>query len=534
MSDASPTAHAETEGLLYGEGSTSIFDPVLCELSYRWFCPPGGMVLDPFAGGSVRGVVASKLGREYVGIDIREVQVDANEAQRELICDGISIVPDVPEDYMPEHTPVEFFDDEGMWMKREDYYSFAGVRGAKVRTCMFLVEEARKKGVGVITAGGRHSPQVNFVAQIAYRMGVKCRVHVPTGPLTPELLAARSAGAKVVQHEYGYNTVIFARAREDAEARDWVMVPYGMESQEAVDFTIPQTSNLPAGAKRLVNCAGSGMTLAGILWGLENDGNDIPVAAVCCGGDPTANLDKWAPEGWRDRVELIDSPSDYNAPAKNSVFAGVQLDPYYEAKTIPFLREGDCLWVSAIRPSAISAVAPEPKWILGDAMDIDTLCADVEADMIFTCPPYGDLEVYSDDPRDLSAMDYPDFIDSFGKMMSKAADRLKPDRFAVIVVGDFRSPDGFYRGFVADAVKECEAAGLRLYNEAILVTHAASLPLRTGRQFDAARKLGKTHQNVLVFVKGDWKKATWACGPVVSMDVTEALESMEEPEGEEA
>ncbi|MGB3315839.1 MAG: DNA methyltransferase, partial [Albidovulum sp.] len=40
---------------------TSIFDPVLCEIAYRWFCPQGGTVLDPFAGGSVRGIVASQL-----------------------------------------------------------------------------------------------------------------------------------------------------------------------------------------------------------------------------------------------------------------------------------------------------------------------------------------------------------------------------------------------------------------------------------------------------------------------------------------
>ena len=37
--------------------STSIFDPVLCELAYRWFCPSGGKIIDPFAGGSVRGIV---------------------------------------------------------------------------------------------------------------------------------------------------------------------------------------------------------------------------------------------------------------------------------------------------------------------------------------------------------------------------------------------------------------------------------------------------------------------------------------------
>lgn len=37
---------------------TSIFDPVLCEILINWFCPKGGKILDPFAGGSVRGLVS--------------------------------------------------------------------------------------------------------------------------------------------------------------------------------------------------------------------------------------------------------------------------------------------------------------------------------------------------------------------------------------------------------------------------------------------------------------------------------------------
>jgi hypothetical protein len=63
------------------EAGTSIFDPVLCELLYRWYCPPGGLVLDPFAGGAVRGVVAWKLGRRYVGVELRGEQVADNNAQ---------------------------------------------------------------------------------------------------------------------------------------------------------------------------------------------------------------------------------------------------------------------------------------------------------------------------------------------------------------------------------------------------------------------------------------------------------------------
>jgi len=58
---------------------TSIFCPVLCELMYRWFCPAGGGVLDPFAGGSVRGCVAGRLGLRYVGVDLSAPQVRVHE-----------------------------------------------------------------------------------------------------------------------------------------------------------------------------------------------------------------------------------------------------------------------------------------------------------------------------------------------------------------------------------------------------------------------------------------------------------------------
>ena len=60
---------------------TSVFDPVLCELVYRWFSAPGHLVLDPFAGGSVRGIVAAATGRAYAGVDLRAEQIEANRAQ---------------------------------------------------------------------------------------------------------------------------------------------------------------------------------------------------------------------------------------------------------------------------------------------------------------------------------------------------------------------------------------------------------------------------------------------------------------------
>lgn len=67
--------------------NTSIFDPALCEVLYNWFCINGKNILDPFAGGSVRGIVANYLGYKYTGIDIRQEQIDSNRDQALEILD---------------------------------------------------------------------------------------------------------------------------------------------------------------------------------------------------------------------------------------------------------------------------------------------------------------------------------------------------------------------------------------------------------------------------------------------------------------
>ena len=155
-----------------------------------------------------------------------------------------------------------------------------------------------------------------------------------------------------------------------------------------------------------------------------------------------------------------------------------------------------------------------PVWHTGDSRNINRICADVDADFVFSCPPYANLEVYSDDPNDLSTLKYEDFRPAYFDIIAKACSRLKQDRFACFVVGDVRDKKGNYYNFVGDTVEAFKAAGLHYYNEAILVTSVGSLPIRVGRQFASGRKLGKTHQNVLVFVKGDGKQATEACGSV--------------------
>jgi DNA modification methylase len=156
----------------------------------------------------------------------------------------------------------------------------------------------------------------------------------------------------------------------------------------------------------------------------------------------------------------------------------------------------------------------QPVWTVGDSVNIKALSNNVEADAIFSCPPYADLEVYSDDPSDISNMNYDDFLVAYRKIISESYDLLKDDSFAVWTVGEVRDKKGNYINFVGDTINAFKDAGFNYYNEAILVTAVGSLPLRAGKMMRASRKLGKTHQNVLVFVKGDGKKAAQRCGDI--------------------
>lgn len=68
-----------------------------------------------------------------------------------------------------------------------------------------------------------------------------------------------------------------------------------------------------------------------------------------------------------------------------------------------------------------------------------------EMDMVFTCPPYWDMEKYSDNPKDLSTLKtYDEFLHECNFRLEIAADRVKEDGFVVVVLMDFRKKGVFY------------------------------------------------------------------------------------------
>ena len=142
----------------------------------------------------------------------------------------------------------------------------------------------------------------------------------------------------------------------------------------------------------------------------------------------------------------------------------------------------------------------QPQWYVGDSnIVLDDKWA-YDFDMVFSCPPYADLEKYSDLDGDISNMPYEQFMQVYESIIAKACAKLKKGGHAVFVVGEIRDKRGFYIGFVPDTINAFLKCGMKLYNEAILATSLASCAIRAAGNMKS-KKLVKVHQNVLDFVK---------------------------------
>ena len=144
------------------------------------------------------------------------------------------------------------------------------------------------------------------------------------------------------------------------------------------------------------------------------------------------------------------------------------------------------------------------KYICDNSLNASNHIELESQDLIFSCPPYADLEVYSDNPEDLSTMNHEEFFDVYSKILTSTYKFLKQNRFAVITIGEVRNKKtGEYIGLIPKTIQIMQEAGYKFWNEIILINSVGSLAIRVGNYMKKTRKVGKCHQNVLVFFKGN-------------------------------
>ncbi len=137
------------------------------------------------------------------------------------------------------------------------------------------------------------------------------------------------------------------------------------------------------------------------------------------------------------------------------------------------------------------------QYVLGDGRFLDI---DQQFDFGCTCPPYFNLEVYSDGGNDLSNLStYSEFNASMWCCANAYRERIKPGGFVAIIVGLFRDKKtGELIDFPADTVENFRDAGFIYWQNIVLSKNFASAAVRAGNSW-LGKKLVPRHENLLIF-----------------------------------
>ena len=248
-----------------------------------------------------------------------------------------------------ELTPIEYID--GYYFKRDDLFMFGNAIGGKARVGKSLVGKAIKEGYSsVVTTGSRDSRQCEIISSICEDLNIRCHLFMPNGQDTDVINAISSRKNSTIHRtKVGYNSVLIAHSKQWAIENNAFYIPFGMESYDCIDVNMHQVQNIPNNIKRIVIPCGGGMQMVSVIKGLKHyNMSHIKVTGIQVGANPKGVIDKFLPTmdlfGETYNYEIIKSDIPYSKHI-DSTFCGIELDPIYEAKCIPFIEKGDLLWI---------------------------------------------------------------------------------------------------------------------------------------------------------------------------------------------
>ena len=125
---------------------------------------------------------------------------------------------------------------------------------------------------------------------------------------------------------------------------------------------------------------------------------------------------------------------------------------------------------------------------------------DTSIDFVFTSPPYWDIEFYGEELEQLGyRKTYGQFLNGLSKVINESYRVLKPNKYCVYNVNDFRK-DGKFYCYHADLIELALGAGFRLH-DIIILRWNASLGSCFATQIIERKSTAKAHEYLLVFKK---------------------------------
>ena len=139
------------------------------------------------------------------------------------------------------------------------------------------------------------------------------------------------------------------------------------------------------------------------------------------------------------------------------------------------------------------------KLVEGDSRKIDE--PDNSVDFIFSSPPYWNLEWYGDEPEQLGNLSYEDFMVGMTEVYAHCFRILKPGKFCIMNVNDFRK-GGKYYSYHVDTVNALKSVGFEQFDH-IILHYPNAMRKSFPNQIWEEKLMPKGHEHLLVFLKPD-------------------------------
>jgi 1-aminocyclopropane-1-carboxylate deaminase/D-cysteine desulfhydrase-like pyridoxal-dependent ACC family enzyme len=179
---------------------------------------------------------------------------------------------------VPTHIEEHHLDGRRVFVKRDDLCTSPPAPPlGKLRGLELVVGRLVTQGETVIGCWDtRLSKLGHGLAAVARCFpGVKsvvCYPHLKNSEVPKPILAAAELGAEIVAMRGNHVSICFAQASRIVACKGGVMLPFGMDCAESVTAIANEASQVPSSILKkgtVVVCCGSGVTLAGLLRGLN-------------------------------------------------------------------------------------------------------------------------------------------------------------------------------------------------------------------------------------------------------------------------
>jgi 1-aminocyclopropane-1-carboxylate deaminase/D-cysteine desulfhydrase-like pyridoxal-dependent ACC family enzyme len=250
-------------------------------------------------------------------------------------------------------TPVQNV--KGLYFKRDDLFQpfdITEVNGGKCRQCYCLVEHIKDNHAGVISCCSIHSPQAPITSAVARHFGMPCTIfyggttkeRVNSLPM-PRIVLQNGATIQIASKS-GRHNILYNKAREYAEARNYFVVEYGFNIIDFADIMFSavsnQVENIPDELDNLIITCGSGITTIGVILGIKKFNKKVNTLHLVCTAPSRKKLieDAMKQHGIEMDIvyhDLFHRKGFVYEKGINVVYENIKLHPHYEAKAFSWL-----------------------------------------------------------------------------------------------------------------------------------------------------------------------------------------------------